>query len=560
MIYPQVNPLDWGTIRPHIDELLAADLSATKAEAWLQRWSDLAAVLYEAQSQIQRAISENTANEDAEKRFLILVEQVLPQARIAEQQLRDRLLALAEYVPSAETAMLIRRFRAEASIYREENVPIHSELMKLANQYDKITGALGIDWEGKPETLPQASLHLRDADRSVRERAWRPIMDSYLAHRNKLNELYLQMLSLRRQVARNAGVPDYRAYRWQELARFDYTPDDCRTFHDAIESEVVPLARQLNAEQATKLGLGALRPWDTEADPHGEPLKPFTDVAELEEGCHRIFRRVDPALAEHFAVMRDGFLDLASRPNKAPGGYCEAFPVTGKPYIFMNAVGTEDDVRTLLHEGGHAFHFMESRHHPLLWNHSGPMEFCEVASMGMELLAAPYVGRANGGFFAPEEERRAYADQLSRIVRFLPYMAVVDAFQHWVYAAAPEDVSPADLDAKWVECWQRFMVGIDYAGFEAELATGWHRKLHIFQVPFYYVEYGLAQIGALQVWRNALASQGQAVVKYRAALALGNTRSLPELFAAAGATFAFDRRTVGELMALVARQLSQLAV
>ncbi len=560
MTYPKVDPLDWNTIRPYIDELLVADLSAAEAEAWLQRWSDLAAVLYEAQAQIQRAISENTADEEAERRFLVVVEQVLPRIRIAGQQLRGRLLALTGYVPAPDSAMLVRRFRAEASIYREENVAILSDLMKLANQYDKITGALAIDWEGKSETLPQASLYLRETDRAVRKRAWRLIMECYLARRGKLDELYLQMLTLRRQMARNAGVADYRAYRWQELARFDYTPDDCLAFHDAIESEVAPLARQLYAEQRTKLGLDALRPWDTEADPHGAPLKPFAEVAELEEGCYRIFRQVDPALADHFAIMRDGFLDLPSRPNKAPGGYCEALPVTGKPYIFMNAVGTEDDVRTLLHEGGHAFHYMESRHHPLIWNHSGPMEFCEVASMGMELLAAPFIGREQGGFFTLEEQRRTYADQLVRIVQFLPYMAVVDAFQHWVYTQAPEDVSPSDLDAKWSELWQRFMVGIDYTGFQAELETGWHRKLHIFQVPFYYVEYGLAQIGALQVWRNAMADQARAVASYRTALALGNTRSLPELFAAAGASFAFDRRTVGELMALVARQLEQLAV
>ena len=257
--------------------------------------------------------------------------------------------------------------------------------------------------------------------------------------------------------------------------------------------------------------------------------------------------------------MRDGYLDLASRPNKAQGGYCEGFPVTGKPYIFMNAVGTHSDVNTLLHEGGHAFHFMESLRHPLLWNQNGPMEFCEVASMSMELLSAPYLTVEQGGFYSEADARRAYAEQLRGIVEFLPYMAVVDAFQHWVYVDAPRNLSAGDLDAKWSELWDRFMPGADWSGLQTEKETGWHRKLHIFQAPFYYVEYGLAQLGALQIWRDALQDQAQAVAHYRAALALGNTQGLSSLFRAAGAQFAFDRRTVGELMRLVRAQLERLA-
>ncbi|PKO21242.1 MAG: M3 family oligoendopeptidase [Chloroflexi bacterium HGW-Chloroflexi-1] len=555
MAYPDINPLDWSTVQPHVDALLAADLRPAGVDAWLQQWSDLAAVLYESNVQIQRALSENTADAEADRRFQILVEQIIPRSRVADQALRDKLLSLPGYVPSSETVQLVRRFHAEAAIFRPENVPLHGQLMKLENRYDKITGGLSIDWDGAAETIPQASARLLDLDRGVRERAWWLIMASYAGQRTELNALYGEMLPLRRQIAHNAGLPDFRAYKWQELNRFDYTPADCFTFHDAIEHEVAPLARQLYAEQGAKLGVERLRPWDVEVNPHGAPLKPFSDVADLEEGAYRIFQRVDPALAAHFAVMRDGFLDLASRPNKAPGGHCEGFPVSGKPYIFMNAAGIHDDLRTLLHEGGHAFHFMESRRHPLVWNHNGPMEFCEVASMGMELLSAPYLEASQGGFYSATDARRATADHLRSIVRFLPYMAVVDAFQHWVYVDAPEAVSAADLDARWSELWDRFMVGIDFTGLQAEKETGWHRKLHIFTVPFYYVEYGLAQLGALQVWRNALQDQAGAVADYRAALALGNTRSLSDLFRAANVRFAFDRRTVGELMALVAEQL-----
>ena len=256
--------------------------------------------------------------------------------------------------------------------------------------------------------------------------------------------------------------------------------------------------------------------------------------------------------------MRDGFLDLASRPNKAPGGYCNGFPVSKKPYIFMNAVGTHDNVSTLLHEGGHAFHFFESLQQPLIWNHSGPMEFCEVASMSMELLSAPYLNADRGGFYSDADARRAYANQLRGIVFFLPYMAVVDAFQHWVYVDAPQQVTAADLDAKWSELYDRFLGSEDWSGLQTEKETGWHRKGHIFEVPFYYIEYGLAQLGALQVWRNALQDQAQATADYRKALALGDTQPLPELFRTAGARFAFDRQTVGELMALVEDKLGEL--
>ena len=566
MPYSDINPLDWSTVQPHVDELLAAELSRDNAESWLQQWSDLTAILGESRSQINRDVSENTADEEAEKRFLLFVEQIMPQAKIAAQALKNKLLAFEDYTPQADAVMMMKRFRTEASIFREENVLLQSELTKLGNEYEKLVGGMTIEWEGKEETMPQARLHLRDKDRAAREKAWRLMMARFGAERDRLNELYLQMLSLRRQVAKNAGFDNYRDYQWKEFARFDYTPDDCFTFHDAIEHEVVPRAAQLYAERAEKLGLDTISPWDTEVDLHGEPLRPFEDAAELEEGCYRIFQRVDPVLAEHFTAMRDGFLDLASRPNKAPGGFCSSFPVRRKPYIFMNAVGTHRDVGTLLHEGGHAFHFMESSQQPLIWNYGGPMEFNEVASMAMELLSAPYLERSKGGFYKETDARRAHAEQLRGIVRFLPYMAVVDAFQHWVYAAsshdvaadAPQDVAAADLNAKWSELWDRFMVGIEYGGLPAEKETGWHRKQHIFSDPFYYVEYGLAQLGALQVWRNALTDQSQAVADYRAALALGDTRPLPELFSAAGATFAFDRETVGDLMTLIFGKLAEL--
>lgn len=556
--YGQINALDWATVQPHVDALLAAPLDEAAVDGWLRQWSGLAAVLAEAGAQIYREVTENTADPAAEQRFERFVGEIEPQARVAEQALKQKLLAVPGYQPDEDTALLLHRFRNEADIFRSENVALESKLALLGNQYNKIVGGMTVEWQGEELTLPQANSRLQEPDRAAREAIWRRIMQRYLADRGAINDLYMEMLPLRWQTARNAGFETYRALRWQQLARFDYTPDDAFTFQDAIEHAVVPLATKLYQKLAGRLGLDGLRPWDTEADPYGQPLHPFSDAAELEEGGQRIFDRVDPVLAGYFTAMRDGYLDLASRPNKAPGAYCNSFPVSGKPYIFMSAVGTHNDVTTLLHEGGHAFHFMESLRQPLVWNQNAPMEFCEVASMSMELLSAPYLTRDQGGFYSEAEARRAYANHLRKIVLFLPYMAVVDGFQHWVYAEAPADVTPADLDRAWSALWDRFMPGIDYSGLQTEKETGWHRKGHLYEAPFYYIEYGLAQLGALQVWRNALADQAQAVADYRRALALGYTRSLPELFTAAGARFAFDRQTVGELMALIEEQMAML--
>ncbi len=565
--YPRCDPLDWASVQPFFDDLLSADLTPENARAWLQAWSDLAAVLEETSAQVYREITENTTDEAADARFRVLVTDILPAASKAEQSLKQKWLSLGGYEPTDETAVLYRRFQVDADLFREENVPIISELHLLSKQYQEIVGGLSIEWEGEPRTIPQANVLLHLPDRGAREMIWRRALATFLAQREPLNDLFLEMLARRRQLAKNAGLSSFRDYQWRALARFDYTPEDCFTFHDAIAHEVVPLATELYHALAADLGLGLLRPWETglegpsttTVDRYQAPLHAFDDVHEMEETASVIFRQVDPVFGDYFQTMRDGYLDLASRPNKAPGGYCNGFPISGEAYIFMNAAGSAENVNTLLHEGGHAFHFAESiRRQSLLWNYNAPMEFCEVASMGMELLSAPYLPKSKGGYFSETDARRALSEELRNIVFFLPYMAAVDSFQHWLYVEAPEDVGAGDLDRKWSELWDRYLPGIDYSGLQAEKETGWHRKGHIFGSPFYYVEYGLAQLGALQIWRNALADQGGAVAAYRSALALGYTRTLPDLFAAAGARFAFDRAMVGDLMALIREQLHQL--
>ncbi|MDQ2799146.1 MAG: M3 family oligoendopeptidase [Armatimonadota bacterium] len=552
-----INPHEWETVAPHFAALANEDLTANGVGDWLLRWSELEKSLGEAGARAGRAKSEDTTDTEAERVYLHFVQDIYPKWTVAAQALKTKLLAVPGYEPLPEHRQFLRRLRNDADLFRPANVPIQAELQTLANDYDKLTGPMTVTINGEELTLPQAEQKMLSPDRSIREHAWRAVQKRWMDARQELDDLYLKMLPLRRQLAKNAELTDYRAYMWRAMKRFDYTPEDSLAFGQAIETEVVPLAKRLLESRRQKLGVETLCPWDLLVDPEGRPpLHPFADVAELEAGSARIFAQVDPDLGRDFEKFRHGYLDLDSRKGKAPGGYCSFFPKTGLPYIFMNAVGTESDVRTMLHEGGHAFHGLaSSATQPLLWNRGAPMEFNEVASMAMELLALPYLEKDKGGFYTPAEAVRARQEQLERIVLFLPYMAVVDGFQHWVYAEAPENVTAADMDAQWGELWTRFMGGTDWSGLNAERITGWHRKLHIFTVPFYYVEYGLAQLGALQVWRNALKDQADAVRRYRSALALGNTRPLPDLYAAAGARLAFDRETVGELARLVESHL-----
>ncbi len=303
-----------------------------------------------------------------------------------------------------------------------------------------------------------------------------------------------------------------------------------------------------------------LRPWDLDVDPLGRPpLRPFQSIRELQAGAQRIYNRVDAQLGAYFQTMRqESLLDLDNRIGKAPGGYCIEYPVARRPFIFANAVGLHTDVQTLLHEGGHAFHAFESSHLPYNQQLQVPSEFAEVASMGMELLAAPYLASAQGGFYSEVDAARARIEHLETSICFWPYMAVVDAFQHWVYQHPEQAAQPEQCDAQWGSLWQRFMRGQDWSGLDAEMMTGWHRKLHILQIPFYYVEYGLAQMGAMQVWRNALQDQNAAVKAYRQALSLGSTVDLPELYRTAGAKFAFDTQTLGEVVQLAEETIQRL--
>jgi oligoendopeptidase F len=382
-----------------------------------------------------------------------------------------------------------------------------------------------------------------------------------MEERQNINEIWEKFVPLRLKIAKNAGMPDYRAYAWKQRFRFDYSPEDCKSFHAAIEEVVVPAAKRIYEKRRQRLGLDALRPWDMFVDPSGaKPIKPYETIDELISRSRAVFEHVDPKFGEYFQIMMDeGLLDLESRKNKAPGAYSLGLHVAHRPFIFMSSVNTPWDVQTILHEGGHAFHEFERAH--IHFYQRGeiylPAEFAEVASMGMELIASPYKTKEYGGFYTEEEAARAMIDHLEGNITFWPYMALVDAFQHWIYENPMDGSVASQCEEKWAELWDRFMPGIDYSGLDDAKKTYWHRQSHIFQIPFYYVEYGLAQLGAVQIWGNARNDQKKAVAEYRKALSLGATVPLPDLFAAAGAKFAFDAKTLKEAVDLMEDVIGQ---
>ncbi len=548
----------WEVAEQYYRELLGRPIQGrADLERWLIDWSELEACLSEEHCRRHVDATCQTDDEERQRRFLEFIENVESQQKQWRDKVLRRMLELAttHALPRLRYEVLLRSAQNKVDLFREENVPLLTEETRLVNEYQRITGAMTCVYNGREHTLQQMGRYLEEPDRGVREKAWRLTAERYLQDSQRLDDLYLRMATLRHRIARNARCRDYREYMFRRYERFDYSPDDCLKFHEAIEKVVVPAVHELTTHRRRKLGLRTLRPWDTLVDPDSRPaLRPFETPEELMAGSSRIFHQVEPELGRVFDTLRrENLLDLASRKGKAPGGYQETFSERRVPFIFMNAVGTDDDVRTLLHEGGHAFHTWACRHEPLMSyrNAEGVIEFAEVASMGMEALSLPYMHE----FFGDDTDR-ANEHYFEHIVWFFPFMARVDAFQHYVYTHMD-----AGLEA-WKDEWQaltrRFSPEIDWSGLEGIDRHSWQRKLHIYEVPFYYVEYGIAQLGALQVWLNSKQDYAQAVAQYRNGLALGGSRPLPELFAAAGCRFDFSERTLRPLIDAVMEEIRRL--
>lgn len=549
----------WADFQPYFDNLLTRNLTEATFDAWMTDVSQLDDLIDEISNRLYVAKDLDTTDDEAKDRYFNFVENVEPEIVRAFNKIQHKLIDSgletdAIFIP-------LRNVHNSVELFRDENIDLSIQLEKLGSEYDRIAGAQTIMWDGEERTTAQMAKVYLERDRDRREAAFQAVAERKLQDREALNNLWVEMVQLRRQMAKNAGFDSYLDYRWKQLNRHDYTPEDTLKFHEAIEAVVVPAAKEIYERRRQRLGLDTLRPWDTSVPvTDAPPLHPFDDVSTLIDTTSTLFNKLNDELGGLFDTMRDEqLLDLDNRKGKAPGGYCTDYPASKRPFIFMNAVGLHDDVQTMLHEAGHAFHaFATMQNLPYSIQRNIPMEFAEVASMAMELLAAPYLPAEQGGFYSEDDAARARIEHLEGNITFWAYMAVVDAWQHWAYTCGDDVLDPAKCDAKWAELYNRFMQGIDYSGLDDWLETGWHRKLHIYQVPFYYIEYGLAQLGAVQVWANSLDDHATALKQYREALALGNTVKLPELFATAGAKLAFDSDTLGQAVDLMLETIHEL--
>lgn len=552
---PHADLGDWTQVEPLFRALLDRPVhSPAELEAWVLDTSELAAALAEERTRRYVAMTQQTDDPHREAAYLRFVREIQPRTEPLWFALRRRYVQLRERLalPEDRYFVLDRDTRNAVELFREENVPLRVEEAELEQRYQKLVGGWTVRFRGGEYTVQQMARFLEEPDRDLRQEAWEAVVRRRLQDREALDDLFDRLVRLCHGMARNADFPDYRAYAFRSLGRWDYTVEDCLAFHAAVERHVVPLLEALHERRRRRLGVDRLRPWDLEVDPEGRPpLRPFSDGRELARRAAELFARVDPELGEQFRFLTDqGLLDLESRRGKAPGGYQATLDERRWPFIFMNAAGLAADVRTLVHEAGHAFHTLAVREEPLVSYRHAPTEFSEVASMGMEVLSLPHLD-----VFYPEEAdlRRARREFFEDTVRLLPWIATVDAFQHRVYAH-PEH-SREERAGWWVDTFRRFQRGVDWSGYEEAEAYLWHRQLHLFVHPFYYVEYGIAQLGALQLWLHAQADYPGTVARYREALALGGSRPLRELFEAAGLRFGLGEDVVAPLARALAEEL-----
>jgi oligoendopeptidase F len=557
-----VDPGDWSQLRPLFDELLNRPLDSEEAlQQWLADYSELSAVVSEHGAKLRINHACYTEDEEIEKAFFAFVDAIPPKVKPYEFALQKRFLEspYRDQLLDQKYELLRREWQAEVDLYREENIPLETEVTKKVSEYDKITGAMTVEFRGETYTLQQIGRFLEDNDRQTRQEAWTLAQNRRLENCEPIDGVFDELFDLRKQIARNADCETYRDYIWREKCRFDYTPDDCHAFAEAVARYVVPVIEQLDRERHEQLDVERLRPWDLAVDSKGRPpLRPFEseDVETLVAKTKEVYDRVDPSLGEQFARLQFGRnLDLQSRKGKRGGGFQAALLKSGEPFIFMNAAGLQRDVETLLHEGGHAFHFLwASEHEPLVFLRGAPMEFNEVASMSMELIAADALDT-----FYPDSEQhnRAKRGLLEGALRVLPWIATIDQYQHWLYTHPNHN--RAERTEEWLSILSRFSSSeVDWTGYEQAQAKLWQKQLHLFHAPFYYIEYGIAQLGALQLWQRYNDQPRQALADYQQALALGGTRSLPKLFEAAGLSFDFSEATVRPAVEAVQQQLEAL--
>lgn len=557
-ILENVDLADAGVVAGLYQELIDTDISCSKTlRDFVDHRSELDAAVQQADSILYIGMTCQTDDTEKAAAFTKFVSEVVPAIKPLADVLDRKYLEAKDRLAISEPDFDVydRTIRSDVDLFREDNVPLQTEDELLSQEYQSICGKMTVEIDGQEYTMQQAAKLLQETDRPLREKVWRATTDRRLADADKFDEVFEKMLGIRGEIATNAGLENFRDYQFVCKHRFDYTPDDCKAFHKSVEEIVVPLLGVINKRRSNKMGLDKLRPWDTSVDPLGrEPLKPFENESSLIKKTGDIFSQIDGELGEQFANMAKlGLLDLTSRKGKAPGGYQTTLTEARKPFIFANAVGINFDIVVLLHEGGHAFHAIAGADLRLYPYRHAPTEFCEVASMSMELMAMPFLST----FYNEQDAKRARILQLERSATVLPAVALVDKFQHWIYENPNKSIN--ELAEKFREMHNRFTgKNIDYSGLEKQQAYDWHRILHLFQCPMYYIEYGIAQIGALQMWLKAKTDMKDAVKCYRRALALGGSRPLPQLFEAAEIKFDMSAETIEPLVKAVAAELEEL--
>ena len=546
---------DWEALKPYYAQLEKAGLDTTESlKAWLKDWSELVSVVREDMAWRYIRMTCDTKSEAHLKAYNEFVAEILPHLNVEENKLEQKLVASPVLGELKEQAyqILIRAKKNQIELFREENISLGTEIAQVAQQFDQIAGGLTIEENGETLTLQKAAALLEKRDRPLRERIWKKIVARRLLEVEKLNTVFNKLGQLRHQVAQNAGFDTYTQYKFLELGRFDYTQEDCDQFHNSIEKVIKPIYQQDVENRRKILGVERMRPWDLNVDVYGEePLRPFKDSRELTEEAIRICSRLRPELGEMIRTMdKMGHLDIESRVGKSPGGYNYPLAETGIPFIFMNAVGTQSDLSTMLHEAGHAIHAFLTQELELHDFKEVTSEVAELASMSMELISMDFWDEV---YPDPEDLKRAKKDQIMRTLTLLPWIATIDNFQKWVYDNPTH--TEEERYTEWVNIYTRFHgQSVDWSGFEDSLRSVWQKQGHIFDVPFYYIEYGMAQLGAIAVWRNYKQDPEAGLDKYLDALSLGYTKTIPEIYEAAGIRFDFSADYIQELSEFVMKE------
>lgn len=550
---------NWESLEPYFKTLLDKPInSAGDLQQWLKDMSEVEAVISEDACWRQIKMTCDTTNKALEESFNYFCMEISPNIQPYADLLNKKLIncPFTNELDKDKYFTYLRSVKKNIELFREENIPIQSELSVMQQQYGTIAGKMTVEVNGQEYTLQQASKFLESHDRSLREDVYRKIQTRRLEDKQIMHDLYSQLIAKRNQIALNAGYANYRDYKFVELGRFDYTKEQCFQFHEAVKLHVLPLIEKIYAKKKAKLQLDTLRPWDTEAEPEGiQPLKPFTTGNDLYEKSVTCFQQLNPFFADCLRKMNElKHFDLESRKGKAPGGYNCPLTESGAPFIFMNAAGQMGDVTTMVHEGGHAIHSFLSHHLELSSFKEYPMEIAEVASMSMELFSMYHW---DSFFSNPEDLKRAREHQLERTITIFPWIAIIDKFQHWIYENPNHTIE--ERTDKWMDILEEFSTNsIDITGLEEFRKIGWQRQLHLFEVPFYYIEYGIAQLGAIGMWMQYKKNPEQALNNYINALSLGGTKTLPDLYAAAGLKFDFSPAYIKTLMEFVNEEMENL--